>query len=82
MGFFFKQGIITSKDSLQTADLLIEVNRPADLKLYEDESYQIFSGSRQVRIVANTDLGAIRGLETLQQLSVLMITDIIFRVSK
>ncbi len=68
MGFFFKQGMITSKDSLTTADLLIEVKRAAELKLYEDESYQIFSGTRQVRIVANTDLGAIRGLETLQQL--------------
>jgi hexosaminidase len=68
MGFFFKQGIITSKDSLRTADLLIEVKRAAELKLYEDESYQIFSGTKQVRIVANTDLGAIRGLETLQQL--------------
>ena len=68
MGFFFKQGMITSKDSLTTADLLIEVKRAAELKLYEDESYQLFSGTRQVRIVANTDLGAIRGLETLQQL--------------
>jgi len=68
MGFFFKQGMITLKDSLKTADLLIEVKRAAELKLYEDESYQLFSGTRQVRIVANTDLGAIRGLETLQQL--------------
>jgi hexosaminidase len=68
MGVFFKQGIITSKDNLRTADLLIEVKRPAALKLYEDESYKLFSGTKQVRIVANTDLGAIRGLETLQQL--------------
>lgn len=68
MGFFFKQGMITSKDSLRTAGLLIEVKRRADLKLYEDESYQLFSGTAQVRIVANTDLGAIRALETLQQL--------------
>ncbi len=68
MGFFFKQGVITSKDNSIAADLLIEVKRPADLKLYEDESYRLLSGARQVRIVANTDLGAIRGLETLMQL--------------
>ena len=68
MGFFFKQGIIGVGDNLKSAGLLIEVKRPAEIKLYEDESYQIFSGKQQVRIVANTDLGAIRGLETLQQL--------------
>ena len=68
MGLFFKQGIITSKDDSETADLLIEVERPAELKLYEDESYQLTSDSEQVSIVAKTDLGAIRGLETLQQL--------------
>jgi hexosaminidase len=68
MGFFFKQGIITRKDSSETADLLILVDRPADLKLYEDESYQLFSDSGQIKIAANTDLGAIRGLETLQQM--------------
>lgn len=68
MGFFFKQGNITSKDNNTFASLLVEVNRPAELRLYEDESYQLFSGANQVKIVANTDLGAIRGLETLQQL--------------
>lgn len=68
MGFFFKQGNITSKDNNTFASLLVEVKRPAELRLYEDESYQLFSCAKQVKIVANTDLGAIRGLETLQQL--------------
>ncbi len=68
MGFFFGQGIISSADSSRTNSLLIEVNHPAELKLYEDESYTLFSDAQQVRIIANTDLGAIRGLETLQQL--------------
>ncbi len=68
MGFFFRQGIITRKDSSEAADLLILVDRPAELRLYEDESYQLLSDSGQVKIVANTDLGAIRGLETLQQM--------------
>jgi hexosaminidase len=68
MGFFFMQGNITTKDNNTAAGLLIEVKRPAELRLYEDESYQLFSDAKQVKIVANTDLGAIRGLETLQQL--------------
>jgi len=68
MGFFFKQGNITMKDHDAGANLLIEVKRPAELRLYEDESYQLYSGTKQVKIVANTDLGAIRGLETLHQL--------------
>jgi hexosaminidase len=68
MGFFFRQGIITSKDSNAAASLLIEVKRPAELRLSEDESYQLFSDANQLKILAPTDLGAIRGLETLQQL--------------
>jgi hexosaminidase len=68
VGLFFKQGVITGKDNLLTSGLVIEVKRPGVLKLYEDESYQLFSGEKQVRLVANTDLGAIRGLETLLQL--------------
>jgi hexosaminidase len=68
MGFFFKQGNISRKDNNPDASLIIEVERPAELKLNEDESYQLYSGTNQIKIVANTDLGAIRGLETLQQL--------------
>jgi hexosaminidase len=68
MGFFFQQGIITAKDNNTAATLIIEVKRPAELKLYEDESYSLTSSTDQVKITSTTDLGAIRGLETLQQL--------------
>jgi len=68
MGFFFGQGNLAPTDSHKDASLLIDVKRAAELKLYEDESYELFSDANQIRIVANTDLGAIRGLETLQQL--------------
>ncbi len=68
MGFFFRQGMITPKDNSENASLLIKVKRPAELKLYEDESYKLLAGEKQVTIIANTDLGALRGLETLQQL--------------
>lgn len=68
VGLFFKQGYLTIKDNNTSANLVIEVKRPAELKLYEDESYKLSSNAQQVKITAETDLGAIRGLETLQQL--------------
>ena len=68
MGFFFKQGNIDSKDTSLSASLLIDVKRPANLSLYEDESYKLSVNTYQTKIIANTDLGAIRALETLQQL--------------
>jgi hexosaminidase len=68
MGFFFKQGNITSKDNSRSSSLLIEVQQPAELRLYEDESYYLFSDNKQIKLIASTDLGAIRGLETLHQL--------------
>jgi len=67
-GLFFLQGNLSVKDSNRSATVLIEVKRKALLNLYEDESYQLETGNQQVRITANTDLGAIRALETLQQL--------------
>ncbi len=68
MGFFFKQGNINSKDTSLSATLLIDVKRPAALSLHEDERYKLSGSTSQIKIVANTDLGAIRALETLQQL--------------
>lgn len=67
-GLFFLQGNLSVKDSNRSATVLIEVKRKALLNLYEDESYQLETGNQQVRITANTDLGAIRALETMQQL--------------
>jgi len=67
-GLFFSQGFITAKDNNPSANLLIEVKRPANLKLYEDESYQLTINNNQAKITANTDLGAIWGLQTLYQL--------------
>lgn len=67
-GLFFLQGNLSVKDSNRNATVLIDVKRKALLNLYEDESYLLETGNQQVRITANTDLGAIRALETLQQL--------------
>ncbi|MEK6782278.1 MAG: family 20 glycosylhydrolase [Bacteroidota bacterium] len=68
VGFFFKQGFITAKDYSLKASLLIDVKRPAELKLNEDESYQLTITDRQIKISALTDFGVIRGLETLLQM--------------
>ncbi len=68
MGLFFKQGNIGIKDTSLSATLIVEVKRSANLKLYEDESYNLSCKSTQLKITVNTDLGAIRALETLQQL--------------
>lgn len=68
MGLFFKQGNIGSKDTNLSATVIINVKRAANLSLQEDESYKLSGNTDQVKIMANTDLGAIRALETLQQL--------------
>ncbi len=67
-GLFFRQGNITLKNNPVTSGLVLDVKRPAVLKLYEDESYHLEVGTEQIKITANTDLGAIRGMETLLQL--------------
>ena len=67
-GLFFKQGFITSADTAINATLLLKVTRTAELKLQEDESYQLTVTDKQVIINATTDFGAIRGMETLLQM--------------
>ncbi len=71
VGLFFKQGFITKKDIAITATLLLKVKRPAELKMNEDEAYHLTVTDKQIIIEAETDFGAIRGMETvLQMLSV------------
>ncbi len=67
-GLFLKQGFITDNDHATTPALLLKVNRPGQLKLYENETYQLVIRQNQAVIRAETELGAIRGLETLLQL--------------
>lgn len=66
--FLDGQGYVDSQDTARTAALLISVQRPGKLALYEDESYHLEVGAGQVRLNAVTDIGVIRGLETLLQL--------------
>ncbi len=68
VGLFFKQGFINELDHDANATLLLQIKRRGDLKLYEDESYLMKSDDHQIKIIAETDIGAIRGLETLLQM--------------
>jgi hexosaminidase len=68
VGLFFTQGHITNKDTTANASLMIRVGRTAEIKLGEDEFYKLTITDRQIFLEAPTDLGALRGLETLLQL--------------
>jgi hexosaminidase len=65
-----RTGIFFTKDftSPDRAGLLIRVRRPGRLVLGEDESYSLEVSSGRVELSSESDLGALRGLETLLQL--------------
>ena len=67
-GQFFKQGFLGEKDSDPAASLVIHVERPGQVVLGMDESYRIEVSAEQVVLEAVTDIGAMRGLETLLQM--------------
>ncbi len=65
-GLFFPQDFITESD--KTGEMLITVKRVGNVKLHEDESYQLNVTSQKILLEAETDIGALRGLETFLQL--------------
>jgi hexosaminidase len=69
-GLFFKQGIISKANPQPstTPGLTITVKRIGKLVLGEDESYKLSVSPERISLDAVTDIGAIRGLETLLQL--------------
>lgn len=66
-GLFFNQ-FLSSSNNQSNASFIIRVNRPGKIKLYEDESYALEITPDKVILQAETDLGAIYGLETALQL--------------
>lgn len=68
VGLFFQQEVLTSADNDPNATLVIKVNRPAVLKLYENETYSLSVNTKQIILSAETDLGALHGLETVLQM--------------
>ena len=67
-GLFFPQHYITSKDSAANGSLQLQIAQPGKVAVDMDEFYELRVESNGIIIKANTDIGALRGLETLQQL--------------
>lgn len=67
-GLFLEQAYLIKTNEVPEAQLQINVNRNGEIKLNEDESYQLTVDSNKITINATTDLGALHGLETLLQL--------------
>lgn len=68
-GVFIDKGFAVHTSAVKNPSLLIRFKRLGKLELHEDESYQLNITNRQITINAVTDIGVVRALETLLQLS-------------
>ncbi|MBD3409276.1 MAG: family 20 glycosylhydrolase [Ignavibacteriales bacterium] len=67
-GLFLPQPSVRKETAPENAAMVVEVNRREKTALGMDESYKIEITPGRVRLVAKTDIGAIRGFETILQL--------------
>lgn len=67
-GFFLPQTFFSTADKVDVPDLIIETSQSARIELGMDESYVLNVDEEGIRLTANTDVGALRGLETFLQL--------------
>jgi hexosaminidase len=69
-GLFFKQGVISEEIPHRVAEpsLIVAASRPGKVELYEDESYVLSIDKQKISLEAVTDIGVLRGFETLLQL--------------
>ncbi len=69
-GLFFPQGVISKEISQKVEKPLLQITaqRTGKVALYEDESYSLLVTPEKITLEAVTDIGAMRGLETLLQL--------------
>ncbi len=67
-GLLFYQDVLRIDEEVQKPTLTIETNRRGRLLLGEDESYRLAVTKDGIAIKAETDIGAMRGLETFIQL--------------
>lgn len=67
-GVFFRQGVLTASNIPSGGDLVIKVTQSGKVKFGEDESYTLEITASGINLTAQTDIGAMRGLETLLQL--------------
>ena len=67
-GLYFKQEYIDGNSVSDTASMVIRVHKQAEMAIGIDESYQLSVDIKQIRLEANTTIGALRGLQTTLQL--------------
>jgi hexosaminidase len=65
---FMAEGYVTPQDTVKSSPIQISCRRAGKLVLGEDESYTLTVTPQQIMLSSETDLGALRGLVTLQQL--------------
>ncbi|MGO4819113.1 beta-N-acetylhexosaminidase [Flavobacterium sp. W22_SRS_FP1] len=67
-GMFFEQAFLTKVNEVPEAQLQINCIRSGIIGINENESYELSIDSTKIVINAETDLGAMHGLETILQL--------------
>lgn len=67
-GLFFDQDYVNPDYGPDSAKMVIHIDHPVKLHLGMDESYQLQVTPQKISLTANTDVGALRGLETFLQL--------------
>jgi len=67
-GLFLAQNQITAADQDANANCVITVKRAGKVVLNEDETYSLQVTPTNITLTAETDIGALRGYETLLQL--------------
>jgi hexosaminidase len=67
-GLFLKNPFAKELDNSIEPSLKIEIEKESKLVLNEDESYNLKISENKIELNSSTDLGAIRGVETLLQL--------------
>ncbi|TVQ09809.1 MAG: beta-hexosaminidase [Balneolaceae bacterium] len=67
-GIFFDHPHLTKETRVESPKLVISIKREGMLVLEEDESYRLTISPGRINLEAETDIGALYGLETLIQL--------------
>jgi len=67
-GIFFQQNFVSPDQNFQEAELIIKTDTKAELSRKMNENYHLNVNDNQIVLKAETDIGAMRGLETLLQL--------------
>ncbi len=67
-GLFFSQDYLSADSVAKSPAMFIHAGQPGKLKLFVDESYELVVTPTQIRLNANTSIGALRGIETFLQL--------------